>query len=76
MYCMPPSTMQAVELQYYEALGTMYERMGRYGAAARCALAAVRQVGAVQGKRGQAGLACVAWLWPWHLCWCWCWCWC
>jgi hypothetical protein len=38
--------MQAAELAYYEALATLFERMGRYGAAARCALAAARQAAA------------------------------
>ncbi len=35
---------QAAELQYYEALMTLFERLGRHSAAARCALAAARQV--------------------------------
>lgn len=41
--------MQAAELQYYEALATMYERMGRYNAAARFALAAACQASALGG---------------------------
>lgn len=44
--------MQAAELQYYEALATMYERMGRYHAAARFALAA-----ACQASRAEAAAA-------------------
>ncbi|EFN52609.1 hypothetical protein CHLNCDRAFT_138668 [Chlorella variabilis] len=44
---------QAAELRYYEALTTMYERMGRYGAAARCALAAARQVAAAMPRPEQ-----------------------
>ena len=39
-----PLLLQAAELQYYEALMTMFERLGRHSAAARCALAAARQV--------------------------------
>ncbi|PRW20989.1 kinase [Chlorella sorokiniana] len=40
-------SLEAAELQYYEALMTLFERLGRHSAAARCALAAARQVGAV-----------------------------
>ena len=48
--CLPPlytplaSTCQAAEVRYYQALLTLYERLGRNSAAARFALAAVRQV--------------------------------
>lgn len=42
--------MQAAELQYYECLSTMYERMGRYHAAARFALAAACQASVGAGR--------------------------
>ncbi|KAL4420612.1 hypothetical protein ABPG75_010268 [Micractinium tetrahymenae] len=44
---------QAAKLQFYEALSTMYDRMGRHSAAARFALAAARQVAAALPRADQ-----------------------
>ena len=45
-FFLPSFLVQAAQLAYYEALVMLYERLGRYSAAARFALAAARQVAA------------------------------